>query len=198
MSPSQKINIFSPNPLFRGIFQWWKIVLMSPLNLLTFLMSQSMVMKNLSHPNLSHPSQSHLSHPILPLNPCYPLLSLVPASITRNFPQVPKVYLWEKAIPEQKQVLESNSDPGNEITVRSDPPLHTQPGETSMDLIDNLDLDLPIVVRKGTRECTNWPLYPLSRYVFLKHLSPTHKNFIMSLNTTIIPNTVSEALTKRE
>ena len=32
----------------------------------------------------------------------------------------------------------------------------------------------------------------------LKHLSPTHKNFIVSLNTTIIPNTVSEALTKRE
>ena len=32
----------------------------------------------------------------------------------------------------------------------------------------------------------------------LKHLSPAHKNFIESLNTTIIPNTVSEALTKRE
>ena len=32
----------------------------------------------------------------------------------------------------------------------------------------------------------------------LKHLSPVHKNFIVSLDTTIIPNTVSEALTKRE
>ena len=32
----------------------------------------------------------------------------------------------------------------------------------------------------------------------LKHLSPAHKNFIVSLNTTIIPNIVSEALTKRE
>ena len=32
----------------------------------------------------------------------------------------------------------------------------------------------------------------------LKHLSPTHKNFIVNLNTQIIPNTVSEALTKRE
>ena len=32
----------------------------------------------------------------------------------------------------------------------------------------------------------------------LKHLSPAHKNFIVSLNTTIIPNTISEALTKRE
>ena len=32
----------------------------------------------------------------------------------------------------------------------------------------------------------------------LKHLSSAHKNFIVSLNTTIIPNIVSEALTKRE
>ena len=34
--------------------------------------------------------------------------------------------------------------------------------------------------------------------VSLKHLSPPHKNFIVSLNTTIIPNTISEALTKKE
>ena len=124
--------------------------------------------------------------------------SPVPASVTRNFPQVPKVYSREKVILEQKQVQESNSDPGNEITVRSDPPLNTQPGETSTDSTDNLDLNLPIAVRKGTRECTNRPLYPLSHYVSLKHLSLAHKNFIVSLNTTIIPNTVSEALTKRE
>ena len=32
----------------------------------------------------------------------------------------------------------------------------------------------------------------------LKHLSLAHKNFIVSLNTTIISNTVSEVLTKRE
>ena len=32
----------------------------------------------------------------------------------------------------------------------------------------------------------------------LKHLSPAHKNFIVNLNTIIISNTVSEALTKRE
>ncbi|RVW90643.1 Copia protein [Vitis vinifera] len=127
-----------------------------------------------------------------------PVSSPVPISVTRNFPQVPKVYSREKVIPEQKQVQESNSDPGNEITVRSNPPLHTQPGETSTDSTDNLDLDLPITVRKGTKECTNRPLYPLSHYVSLKHLSPAHKNFIVSLNTTIIPNTVSEALTKRE
>ncbi|RVX08315.1 Retrovirus-related Pol polyprotein from transposon RE1 [Vitis vinifera] len=100
-----------------------------------------------------------------------PVSSSVPTSVTHNFPQFPKV---------------------------SDPPLHTQPGETSTDSTNNLDLDLPIAIRKGTRECTNRPLYPLSHYVSLKQLSPAQKNFIVSLNTTIIPNTVSEALTKRE
>ena len=82
--------------------------------------------------------------------------------------------------------------------VRSDPSLHTQPSETSTESTDNLDLDLPITVKKGTGECTNRRLYPLSHYVSLKHLSLAYKNFIVSLNATIIPNTVSEAFTKKE
>ena len=127
-----------------------------------------------------------------------PVSSPVPTSVTRNFPQFPKVYSKEKAIPEPKQVQESDSYPRNEITVRSNPPLHIQPSETSIDSTDNLDLDFPITVIKGTKECTNRPLYPLSHYVSLKHLSPAHKNFIVSLNTAIIPNIVSEALIKRE
>ncbi|RVW81808.1 hypothetical protein CK203_051609 [Vitis vinifera] len=149
-----------------------------------------MVMKN-----LSHPGQSHLSHPILPLNPCHPLFSQCHC----NFPQFPKVYSRDKGKGHSRTKVSPRIqlNPGNAITVRSDPHLHTQPGETSTDSTDNLGLDLLIVVRKGTRECTNQPLYPLSHYVSPKHLSPAHKNFIVSLNTTIIPNTVSEALTKK-
>jgi len=60
------------------------------------------------------------------------------------------------------------------------------------------DSHLPIAVRKGTRECTKRPLYPLSHYVSLDRLSPSHKNFIVSLNTFSIPNTLSEALSKEE
>ena len=37
-----------------------------------------------------------------------PVSSPVPANVTRNFPQVPKVYSREKVIPEQKHVQESN------------------------------------------------------------------------------------------
>ncbi|RVW52782.1 Retrovirus-related Pol polyprotein from transposon RE1 [Vitis vinifera] len=73
----------------------------------------------------------------------------IPASVTRNFPQFPNVYSREKVIPKQKQIQDSNSDPGNEITVRSNPLLHTQHGETSTYSIDNLDLDLLMAVIKG-------------------------------------------------
>ena len=125
--------------------------------------------------------EAESSESITPESPNFttePVSSPVPTSVTCNFSQFPKVYSREKAIAEQKYVQEFNSDPKSEITVRSDPPLHTQLGETSTNSIDNLDLDLPIAVRKGTRECTNRPLYPLSHYVSLKHLSPAHKNLL--------------------
>ena len=107
------------------------------------------------------------SEPITPESPNFttePASSPIPTSVTRNFPRFPKVYSREKAIPEQKQVQESNSDPGNEITVKSNPPLRTQHSETSTYSTNNLDL--PIGIRKGTRECTNRLLYPLSVTIY--------------------------------
>ncbi|KAL6323484.1 hypothetical protein AAG906_039057 [Vitis piasezkii] len=139
-------------------------------------------MSGLYHLESSQKTKPKSFKSITPESPNFttePVSSPVPASVTRNFLQFPKMYSREKVIPEHKQVQESNSDPRNEITVRSDPPLHTQLGETSTYSIDNLDLNLLIAVRKGTRECTNRPLYPLSHYVSLKHLSPTHKNLIV-------------------
>ncbi|RVW30369.1 Retrovirus-related Pol polyprotein from transposon TNT 1-94 [Vitis vinifera] len=59
------------------------------------------------------------SESITPESPNFttePVSSPIPASVTHNFPQFPKVYSREKAISEQKQVQESNSNPGNEIT----------------------------------------------------------------------------------
>ena len=109
---------------------------------------------DLPHVSTHGDEEPESSESITPESPNFttePVSSPVPASVTHNFPQFPKVYSRE----EQKQVQESNSIPGNEITVRSDPPLHTQPGETSTDSTDNLDLDLPIAVRKGNKECTN-------------------------------------------
>lgn len=36
------------------------------------------------------------------------------------------------------------------------------------------NLDPPIAIRKGSRECTKRPLYPFAHYVSFKNLSPTH------------------------
>jgi len=49
------------------------------------------------------------------------------------------------------------------------------------------NLDLPIVLRKGTRAMTK-PSYSLANYLSFEKFSPTNKNFLTSLNTTTIPS----------
>ncbi|KAG0485267.1 hypothetical protein HPP92_009346 [Vanilla planifolia] len=99
--------------------------------------------------------------------------SPIPTSVPHDFPRFSQVYSRRKAIPDSTQVQESNSDPGIETTVRSDFPHQPQPAEIPT---NPTNLDLPIALRKRTRECTKRPLYPLFHYVSLNRLSPTHKN----------------------
>ena len=63
--------------------------------------------------DLPHVSTHGDEEPKLPNFITEPLSSPIPTSVTHNFPQFPKVYSREKVIPEQKQVQESNSNPGN-------------------------------------------------------------------------------------
>ena len=103
-----------------------------------------------------------------------------------------KVFSWRKmAVPESMQVRDSNSDPENEVTI-SNPSLQA---ETEPQVNDQ---DLPIAVRKGTRECKKRPLYPLSHFLSLKNFSPSHRSFLVSLNTIVIPTTLSEALSNEK
>jgi len=62
----------------------------------------------------------------------------------------------------------------------------------------NQNLDLPIALRKGTRRCTQQPLYSLSSFLSFKKFSPTHKTFLTNLNTTPTPSSVSEAFFDRK
>ena len=62
----------------------------------------------------------------------------------------------------------------------------------------NLDHDIPITLRKGTRECTKRPLYTLSHFVSFQRFSLNHKSFISTLSTIPIPNSLSKASSKRE
>ncbi|KAH7524821.1 hypothetical protein FEM48_Zijuj06G0159800 [Ziziphus jujuba var. spinosa] len=68
--------------------------------------------------------------------------SPIPASVTQNFQRFSQVYSRRKAAPELTQVQESNLNPDNGITVRSDP--LSQASEIS-------NQDLPIAVRKVYR-----------------------------------------------
>ena len=84
----------------------------------------------------------------------------------------------------QEQSIESS--PVNEVTILE---------HNSTPILDH---DLPIALRKGTRECTKWPLYPLSHFVSFWRFSLNHKSFLSTLSTIPIPNSLFEALSKRE
>lgn len=54
------------------------------------------------------------------------------------------------------------------------------------------DYDLPIVLRKDTRECTKHPRYPLAKSVAFHRFSLSYRSFLGNLNTISIPNTLSD------
>ena len=90
----------------------------------------------------------------------------------------------------------------NEATTRQEHSTKPSPGNEVTILEHNstpiLEHDLPIALRKGTRECTKSPLYLLSHFVSFQRFSLNHKSFLSTLNTIPIPNSLSEALSKRE
>ena len=85
-----------------------------------------------------------------------------------------------------RQEQSTELSPRNEVTI-------LEQNSTS-----TLDHDLPIGLRKGTRECTKRPLYPLSHFVSFQRFSLNHNSFLSTLSTIPIPNSLFEALSKRE
>nr|KYP41064.1 Retrovirus-related Pol polyprotein from transposon TNT 1-94 [Cajanus cajan] len=102
----------------------------------------------------------------------------------------------EKAILESGNVQESNPPSLHEVTPSN--PINSN--DSNEFVSENLEaqvdqtLDLPIALRKGTRTCTQQPLYPLSNFLSFEKFSPTHKTFLTNLNSTQTPSSVSEAL----
>ena len=103
-----------------------------------------------------------------------------------------KVFLRKKTVvPESVQVQDFNPNSENEVTI-------SNPSLQSESHVNNDDQNLLITVRKEIRECTNRPLYPLTHFLSFKKFSPSHRAFLVSLNTISIPTTVSEALTNEK
>ena len=110
-----------------------------------------------------------------------------------------KVYTRRRdpiAATRQEQSTEPNSE--NEVTILEPNSASSPQTEPSDPEPPSLDHDLPIALRKGTRECTKKPLYPLSHFVSFQKFSSKHKSFLSTLNTISIPNSLSEALSKKE
>ncbi|KAL5560247.1 hypothetical protein UlMin_036458 [Ulmus minor] len=102
-----------------------------------------------------------------------------------------KVYSRKKSlVPTPEQVQESNLKTRNKVTNSNS----NSCTELKTFVENKLDHDLPIPVREKTRECTKHPLYPLSHFVSFKKISPSHKNFLININTISIPTIISEAL----
>ena len=89
------------------------------------------------------------------------------------------------------QVQDFNPNSENEVTI-SNPSLQFESP------VNYDDQDLPISIRKGIKECTNRPLYPLTHFLSFKMFLPSCRAFLVSLNTISIPTTVSEALTNEK
>jgi hypothetical protein len=77
------------------------------------------------------------------------------------------------------QAQESEPEQGNELSPSSLP---------------IPDLDQPIAIRKGIRECTKNPLYPIANFMSFQKFSPSHKAFLSKINTISILKTLQEAL----
>ncbi|RVW16062.1 Retrovirus-related Pol polyprotein from transposon RE1 [Vitis vinifera] len=55
----------------------------------------------------------------------------------------------------------------------------------------DLDLDLPIALRKGTRACTK---HPIAKYISYSNLSDNYKSFTTNISKLVVPRNIQEAL----
>ncbi|KAL5856722.1 hypothetical protein ACOSQ3_004180 [Xanthoceras sorbifolium] len=59
----------------------------------------------------------------------------------------------------------------------------------------NLDLDIPIAIRKGIRSCTQ---HPISKFISYSNLSTPFRAFTSNLSSIVIPRSIEKALTVSE
>ena len=59
----------------------------------------------------------------------------------------------------------------------------------------SVDIDVPIALRKGVRDCTK---HPISHFVSYNALSPTYRAFTSSVSSVSVPSNVSDALNQSQ
>ena len=142
--------------------------------------TQPIISKPISQPTPQHNTSRPISTPEPPLN-------LINQEETRkeDDPWFGKVYSRKKEIaPGPIHIHDSDPNPRPEVTITPSP----------LESKAITSPDLPIAIRKGSRECTKKPLYPLSNYVSFHKFSPAHKSFLMNLNSISIPRNLSQGI----
>ena len=82
--------------------------------------------------------------------------------------------------------LPSHFDPSPEISA-----LEPSLGLALLFPTQDLDLDLPIALRKGTRACTK---YPIAEYISYSNLSENYRAFTTNISNLVVPRNIQEAL----
>lgn len=72
---------------------------------------------------------------------------------------------------------------------------NTSPNSSSHLINDNSDLDMPIALRKGVRNCTQ---HPIGNYVSFEKLSQDYRAFVTTLDSIKIPQNFYEAIQQPE
>ena len=82
--------------------------------------------------------------------------------------------------------------------IESSPSPTTPPLDADDPLLSSPDvddqLDWPIALRKGVRQCTRTPLYPLSHYLSFDRLSTPYQLFLTRIESDSIPHRLADAL----
>ena len=92
-------------------------------------------------------------------------------------------------------MINSNTE-NNQVNLehgQSSPPSSQNPGNLPMDStpLPLSDLDIPIAIRKGVRNCTK---YPIAKYLSYQRLSEKYRAFTSNAPYLFIPRTIQEAL----
>ena len=121
------------------------------------------------------------------------LLPSVSATTVTDLPMTPPPSVVTISLPEASPPSASlQPDPSSELQPPSSPlspALATSPPPSPPPPVS--DLDLPIALRKGTRQCTQ---YPIAHHVSPARLSPSYQSFALAVLTESIPKSYIEAL----
>lgn len=147
---------------------------------------------------LTIPSTSSLPEPIEPIPTNTPMnqpQENEPVLETRGDTTMPNqqelhVYSRKRISQGNKQIMNPTHSQEAEPVVEPHSP--SVSGNLKNNPSPNLDLDVPIAIRKGIRSCSQ---HPISKFVSYSNLSPSFHAFTTNLSSVVIPRSIEEALT---